>query len=217
MKDAKVFLIDLDNTLIFGDKKEVVARLFSVSESLRLGINIKTIRRICENNSCIKEMILEIAEQGNIGVDALMERKKEFDGKFDHLLFLGEGVADTLDILKKRGNPLAIVSTRTSSSIPRILKKLGVFDYFDAIVGRDDYKEKKPACDPFEKALADLGLDSKEGVYMIGDRQDEDIAGAVNFGIGSVLVNKELNANFAQPTYHIRKFRELSLLLEDEY
>ena len=209
---VKALLIDLDDTLVFGDKEEVLERLSAIARSLSLKIGQEQLRQICERNSCMIDMISEVIADENISREEFEEEKKKFDGKFDDLLYLGDGVMDTLNYLKELNIPLAIVSTRTSVAINRLLKKMGAFEYFDAIVGRDECKDRKPSPEPIEYALKQLGITSKENIYMVGDKQKEDIQGAINAGVKSILVNENLDKQEAQPTLHIEQFKDLRAL-----
>jgi phosphoglycolate phosphatase len=62
---------------------------------------------------------------------------------------------------------LAVVTTKTSQYAIELLKHLGVFDYFDAFVGRDDVEFPKPHPEPILKALK--ALDNGYSSWMIGD------------------------------------------------
>ena len=69
-------------------------------------------------------MISEIIKDKNIPREEFEKAKEKFDGKFDNLLSLGDEVRETLEYLRELGLPLAIVSSRTSSAIIRILEKM---------------------------------------------------------------------------------------------
>jgi len=209
---ARALLVDLDNVLIFGDKTEVVERLYATTSSLSFAIGKEQLRQICEQNNCMIEMISEIIKDENISREEFEKEKEKFDGKFDELLSLGDEVIATLNYFKELNIPLAIVSTRTSSAIPRILKKRKILKYFDVIVGRNECKDKKPSPEPIEYALKQLGIISKENVYMIGDRQNIDIQAAINAGVNSILVNKNLDEQGARPTLHVEQFKDLRTL-----
>lgn len=62
---------------------------------------------------------------------------------------------------------LAVVTTKTSKYSIELLKHLGIFDYFDAFVGRDDVEHPKPHPQPVLKALK--LLDNDYPSWMIGD------------------------------------------------
>jgi len=62
---------------------------------------------------------------------------------------------------------LAVVTTKTSQYSIELLKHLGIFEYFDAFVGRDDVEYPKPHPEPVLKALK--LLNNSYPSWMIGD------------------------------------------------
>ena len=67
----------------------------------------------------------------------------------------------------------------------RTLEELGVAERVDRIVLSGEVGVRKPAPGIFEQALAQLGLDPLEAVF-VGDRLVEDIAGAAAVGMSTV-------------------------------
>lgn len=98
------------------------------------------------------------------------------------------GVLRALTALRRRV-PVGVVTDGEVSGQRRKLAVLGLADAFDVVVlsdlaGRDG---RKPRRAPFLRALAALGL-APEHVVMIGDRPDEDAAGALAAGLRAVRV-----------------------------
>lgn len=74
---------------------------------------------------------------------------------------------------------LAVVTTKTSKYSIELLKHLGIFEYFDAFIGRDDVEHPKPHPQPILKALKLLDNDCPS--WMIGDTcMDMESAKAAN-------------------------------------
>ncbi|MCC7570842.1 HAD-IA family hydrolase [Candidatus Micrarchaeota archaeon] len=95
-------------------------------------------------------------------------------------------VKKTLIVLKERGLKLGIVS-----DAPRIqawirLTELGLVDFFDFVVAKEDTGRLKPHASPFKKALKKLGL-LAEKVMFVGDNPDRDILGAKKIGMKTCL------------------------------
>jgi outer membrane cobalamin receptor len=64
---------------------------------------------------------------------------------------------------------LGVVTTKTTQySIP-ILKTLGIWEYFETIVGRQEVQNPKPHPEPIFTALKLLNAKGDEKVFMIGD------------------------------------------------
>ena len=62
-------------------------------------------------------------------------------------------VKETLKRLKKRNIKLAIATNTYKKQTVKILKKLGLYNHFDVVVGADEVKRGKPAPDMILKAL----------------------------------------------------------------
>jgi len=71
---------------------------------------------------------------------------------------------------------LGVVTTKTTQySIP-LLKNLGIFEYFETIIGRQEVKNPKPDPEPIEVALKSMGIKPSREVFMIGDTKLDLIA-----------------------------------------
>lgn len=62
---------------------------------------------------------------------------------------------------------LGVVTTKTSKYSQILLEHLGIANFFDVIIGRDDVKEPKPAAEPINLALKRLGVNLKS----VGNRR----------------------------------------------
>jgi phosphoglycolate phosphatase len=71
---------------------------------------------------------------------------------------------------------LGVVTTKTTQySIP-LLKNLGIFEYFETIIGRQEVENPKPNPEPIEKALKNMNIKPSRDVFMIGDTKLDLIA-----------------------------------------
>jgi putative hydrolase of the HAD superfamily len=77
--------------------------------------------------------------------------------------------------------------------IHRSLRKVGIHQYFNAIVVSDDVGCRKPCGEIFQEILRRLGLSAQEAVF-IGDSPVEDIKGAKDAGLGTVFVSSQFNS-----------------------
>lgn len=75
---------------------------------------------------------------------------------------------DTLTALKDAGKQLFIISSKSSTSLKRNLKALGIADLFDDLIGSDQVDHYKPAPDGVLMVVEKYHLDKKVSV-MIGD------------------------------------------------
>lgn len=81
-------------------------------------------------------------------------RKRIAEGKLKEK----KGIHSFLEKAKKAGIRLAIVSAGHKSNILFALSKLGLEQYFDLIIGREDYKNNKPDPEPYLAASEKLGI-----------------------------------------------------------
>lgn len=88
--------------------------------------------------------------------------------------------------LARMGLRLAVVSDAPRLQAWMRLVQLGVDGFFDAVVTFDDTGRRKPAPEPFQKALELLGITAAECV-MVGDWAERDIVGAREIGMHTVF------------------------------
>jgi putative hydrolase of the HAD superfamily len=136
-----------------------------------------------------------------------------------------EKVPHTDQVLKGlRGKYKLAVVTNTSTSkeenIRLALRKVGLEDYFDAVVTSVDIGHEKPDREIFCEALARLRVKPTEAV-MIGNRIKTDILGANRLGMVSVLFKwndrypEEISSPLEKPTYTIGTLERLPEILSD--
>ena len=97
----------------------------------------------------------------------------------------------TLAHLRDAGFKLAIVSNWDTPLDP-LTERLGIADYFDAIVASHDARVRSEKPDPhiFNYALTAVGV-SPEEVVHVGDTYQADIVGARNVGIRPILLDRD--------------------------
>lgn len=95
-----------------------------------------------------------------------------------------EGARAALDALAA-DHRLALVTNGGPDMQDPKLDALDLRDYFEAVVYAGHETPTKPAVEPFERALADLGVAPERAVH-VGDDLEQDVAGAHAAGVGSV-------------------------------
>lgn len=96
-----------------------------------------------------------------------------------------DGVKETLEILKERGYPMAIVTDAHAKDATLRLEKAGLLPFFCGMVTYDMVGVKKPAPDPFLFALEMMKARTHE-VLLVGDSPRRDIEPCRALGIRSV-------------------------------
>lgn len=111
-------------------------------------------------------------------------------------------VGRTLAELLRMGIKCAVLSDAPKLEAWLRLVGLGLHDFFDAVVTSQDLGVKKPAPEPFRKALELLGTRPAETI-MVGDWAERDVAGAKKVGIqtawakyGNTFDTKESGADY---------------------
>ena len=96
------------------------------------------------------------------------------------------GVAETLEMLHRKGIKLAVCSNKPSAAVATALQSAGIADCFGAFVGGDSVAERKPSPLPVHAALSALGVPAAEAA-MVGDNE-VDVATARAGGLPIVIV-----------------------------
>ncbi|HQH27453.1 MAG TPA: HAD family phosphatase, partial [Oligoflexia bacterium] len=70
-----------------------------------------------------------------------------------------QGVVELLELLKKRRIRCAVATSSDSKAAARLLELAGISDFFEAVIGGDQFTNSKPHPESFEKACDALGLE----------------------------------------------------------
>lgn len=209
---SKVALIifDLDGTLVDSKKDIVNAVNFTLK---RIGLKVKPSP--------------EIASYIGTGVEDLIRKSlgedsgrifKEALGIFiryikEHALDYTVLYPNVKDILEHfRYKKKAIVTNRRYDIAEVVVKGLGIFGYFDGIMGGDAISCMKPSSCPLDMVIEKLGVSDRKKIIMVGDMAIDVLTGknagvntcAVTYGIG-----KREDIIKAKPDYIIDDIAEL--------
>ena len=94
---------------------------------------------------------------------------------------------EVLEKLKEAGYKLVIVTNKATKMAYYVLDIIKARNLFEFVIGSNDVSHPKPHQEGIELALAKLGVDKKEAIY-IGDN-DIDYQTAYNAGIDSMICN----------------------------
>jgi phosphoglycolate phosphatase len=101
---------------------------------------------------------------------------------------------------------LGIVTTKTGKYSQELLEHLGLMQYFDVLIGRQDVMHPKPHPEPILKALLKLGRVTTDKCWMIGDTcMDMEAAKAAGIGGVAVTCGYADRQTLKQCTSHIRE------------
>lgn len=107
----------------------------------------------------------------------LVSRYREFQNEHhDRLMESYPGVAETLALLKKRGHPMGVVTSKGNAMMDRGLRFIGADRYMQVAVGFDSCHLHKPDPFPVLLAVGKLGYTPSESVF-VGDSPHDIRAG----------------------------------------
>lgn len=146
------------------------------------------------------------------GVCSLTEAEKAMKGLQDRFCDLSywklfPDTIGTLDTLSEQGYSLALVSNHIPEA-REIFNNLGLGAYFSRMVISSEEEYEKPHPEVLSKALGDF---SKDKTVLVGDNYFADVLGAIQFGMGAVLVRKP---NVTGYNYYCKTLEELPALLK---
>jgi putative hydrolase of the HAD superfamily len=98
------------------------------------------------------------------------------------------GQAELLDWLRDRYRLAVVSNFDYTPTVHRILADGGILRRFETVVVSDTVGWRKPRPDIFERALAEMGLDAQDCLF-VGDRPEIDVAGAKGVGMAAAWLN----------------------------
>lgn len=179
----KIILFDLDGTLI--DSTEAILESFTVAFET-FGVDVADAEAIkAEIGHPLDSMFMTLGiKEDKVWefVDAYKAHYRQIScAKTILLPHAKEAVS-----LASKCAVLGVVTTKTAKYSIELLEHMGLMQYFEVLIGREDVQNPKPHPEPIRKALAKLPSDTKE-IWMVGDTCMDMIA-ANSAKVGSVGV-----------------------------
>lgn len=198
-KCFKGFLFDLDGTLV--DTTELITRSFRHAYSEVLG-ELKPDEVLMANvgQPLMKQMELLSGDKAQ----ELYDTYRVFNhARHDEYIRTYPGIDELLAELKSRGAKLAVVTSKSRSTMEMAFRSIPIDHYFDTLIATDDTDNHKPHPQPLLLAMRRLDLTPEECVY-IGDSPFDIQAGqaagmataAVAWGMFAPVRLKELEPDF---------------------
>lgn len=134
----------------------------------------------------------------------------------DRLVRCYDQVPETIDGLRHRGHPLAVVTSKSDWLAQRALQHVGLDHHFAAIVGCDSCSRHKPHPEPVLMALERLGYSPEEAVFVgdsVHDVEAGNGAGVISVGALWGPFTRELLAP-SQPAHLLDRIGDLPKLLD---
>jgi putative hydrolase of the HAD superfamily len=199
----KAIIFDTDNTLYAYELPHAQASAATEAKAARLlGVDVESVRgAFARARKEVKQRLGSVASSHSRllyfqrGIEILGRRtqlvitldlEQTYWRTFLAHCELFPGVRELLLALRSAGIATAIITDLTSQIQFRKIVYLGLDDCFDYVVTSEEAGADKPSSAPFKLAIDKLGI-GVESIWMVGDDPGADIAGAQNFGIGTLL------------------------------
>lgn len=164
----KGIIFDFDYTLGDSTKGIILSVNYALEKLGFLPLEEEQIKKTI--GLSLKDTFITLTGSGDVNLINLFPqyfKEKADQVMVDNTTFY-EGVLDTLEMLKKDGYIIGIVTTKFHSRIEQILKKYDATHLVDLIVGGDDVKIEKPDPEGLLWAIDHMQI-KKENVLYVGD------------------------------------------------
>ena len=195
-----IILFDLDGTLI--DSTEAILESFSVAFQTH-GKEVPSDEAIkAQIGHPLDEMFSTLGIE-RVEVDAYVHAYKMHYREISCAKTILLPDAREAVALAKEHATLGVVTTKTAKYSIELLEHMGIMDYFDVLVGREDVEFPKPHPEPIYKALSKLDS-SITKQWMVGDTPMDLLAAkAANIQSVAVTCGYATEASLREHTEHI--------------
>jgi pyrophosphatase PpaX len=134
----------------------------------------------------------------------------------DEMLREFVGVRKTLTLLHEHGHPMALVTSKATDAAMRALRLMGIDSLLSRVIGADATSSHKPNPEPVLYALAQLGREPRDAIF-VGD-SPHDIAAGNAAGVLTVAALwgpfTRQTIESARPDHLIADIRDLPTLID---
>lgn len=199
----KTYLFDLDGTLL--DSIDLILTSFHHTSQVHLGKELSDHYWLAGVGTPLRTQLRKIARSEE-ELDAMMDTYRDFNlEKHDEMAKPYPGIVEVVKKLHRENAKLALVTSKLSEGANRGVRLLGLDEELAVRVCADDVVNGKPHPEPVLKALAALGAEPDQALF-IGD-SDHDIESGRAAGVATAAVTwgpftrERLQA--AGPTYWV--------------
>jgi pyrophosphatase PpaX len=182
MRQIKALLFDLDGTLL-NSVPVIMASFRETCERMGVAFDEEFVRSHI-GIPLEPQGHLFAGDRGEEFVEAYRSIYPKYHG-LDTKLFAG--AAEALETLSAKGLRMALVTSKSMKSVGRIIKDAGIERHFDAVITADHVARHKPDPEPLLKAMAELGVDAREAVF-VGDARF-DMEASTRAGVSMIGVS----------------------------
>jgi putative hydrolase of the HAD superfamily len=189
LRENGLILFDLDNTLMGRQAFRNWAEYFSECE----GLGSEAVALLCEldrDGLASREMVFAGLRDVYPNMKSVEELVRSYREEYPSFISPDPKVLELLDRLRAEHWDLSVITNGPVSQRDK-LRRTGIIEYVDSVVISDEIGIEKPDPAVFAHAIQELGYSyNRQSCWMIGDQAQTDIAGALNFGIGSIWLTQ---------------------------
>lgn len=175
----RAVLYDFDGTL--ADTTELVMNCYRHTMSTHLGHTPPDEEWLRGFGTPLEGQLARFARSAEERV-AMLKTYEDYQAEHSHRLMVPfPGALRTVEALKERGLPLAIVTSRYRESTILGMDVCGITRFFDLIIAPEDVRNPKPHAEPVLVALERLGAQASEALF-VGD-SPHDMASGRSAGV----------------------------------
>ena len=181
MTNYKVVMLDFDGTIA----RTIPAIMHAAEKMLNMhGYEIDPVQVERNFGLALPDAFRCFANDPTIDDETIGQMIVEFNtiykNECEPLIVLFDGVAETLDQLKKAGITLLIASNNIRGVLERLTTRLNIAQYFDGIICADDVVNTKPAPDIALLAIERYNIKPEEALIVGDSTYDMDMGRGAN-------------------------------------
>ncbi len=177
-----VVLFDLDGTVIDSGSIILASMRHATKTVLAREVEDEVLMAAVGGSGLVDQMRLLDEHR----VDELVACYREHNEPLHSELAECAGMTDVLDVLKRQGRRLGIVTAKRRATVELAFGHLPLEHFFDVVIGSDDTERHKPDPEPIMHALHLLDVRPEEAAY-VGD-SPFDVRAAKAAGVHAVAV-----------------------------
>ena len=183
----KLVIFDVDGTLVDSEVVFVKAAIKNM-EVNGYNIPMSAIMGIIGQNRVAGQKLIESTQDDSFDYDKYIKNYEKIRSEIleKEPLKLKKGALNILNYCKEHGIRMAIATSTYREKQVKVLKNLGIIDYFDYMVFGDEIKNSKPAPDIYLKVYERYNYDKDE--MIIYEDSNNGILSGYNAGIRVVYI-----------------------------
>lgn len=179
-------IFDLDGTLLNTLKDLYLSTNYALSEFSYPQRTVEEVRNFVGNG--VAKLIERAIPDGlsNCNYEACLSVFKEhYSGQMLHNTVSYDGIINMLEVLKRRGYNIAVVSNKFDSAVKDLCNRY-FKNFVDISIGESETIRKKPHPDGVLRAISEFSINREQAIY-VGD-SDVDVQTAHNAGLKCIGV-----------------------------